>query len=96
MARPPYQDSVVKLYSGGVLKEVPERGGEGQQVVWDPSLPHLGEGVVHQPGIQPRHKRPCDTVFKNIYVNFASKYQYSEDAYTDQHQRMEGVALRML
>lgn len=53
-----YQDSVVKLYCCGIFKEVLESGRESQQIIWDPSISHLREGVIHQPSIQTSNKSP--------------------------------------
>lgn len=54
-----YQYPVVKLHGGGVLEDVLQGGGEGEEVIWDPAFPHLGKGVINQAGIQPCYKGPC-------------------------------------
>lgn len=51
-----HKDAVVKLHSGGILKEVLVSRSHGQEVLGNPLASHLREGVVHQPCIQPRHK----------------------------------------
>jgi len=54
-----YQDPVVKLHSRRILKDISQHGGEGEEVIWDPALPHFGEGIVHESSIQPRDKGTC-------------------------------------
>lgn len=54
-----YQNSVVKLHSCRIFKEVLEGGGECQEIIRDPSFSHLREGVVHQPSIQTSNKSTC-------------------------------------
>lgn len=53
-----YQNAVIKLHCGGVLEEVLEGGGEGQEVIRQPALTHFGKGVVHEACIQPCYKCP--------------------------------------
>ena len=54
-----YQYPVVKLNCSRILKDVFDAGGECQQVIRDPTLSHLWEGVVHKTSIQASNKGPC-------------------------------------
>lgn len=54
-----YQYPVIELHSRRILKDVLQHRGEGEEIVWDPALPHLGEGVVHKACIQSCHKGTC-------------------------------------
>lgn len=50
---------MVELHSCGIFKEVLKGGRECQQIIRDPSLSHLREGVIHQPSIQTGNKSTC-------------------------------------
>lgn len=63
-----HQYSVVKLHGGGVFKEVLEGGREGQQIVRNPFVCHLGEGVIHQPSVQPSNKCTCEETSRGSAV----------------------------
>lgn len=58
-----YQNSVIKLHSRGIFKYVFEGGRECQQIIRDPSISHLREGVIHQPSIQTSNKSACVKAF---------------------------------
>lgn len=60
-----YQDPVIKLYSCRILKDIPQHRGEGKEIIWDPALPHFGEGIVHKASIQPCHKGTCNSRAEN-------------------------------
>ena len=47
---------VVKLDTRGVLRDVPQHGGEDQEVLRDPSVSELGETVIHEASVQASHK----------------------------------------
>ena len=51
------EDAVVELDAGRVLRHVPQRGAEAQQVLGDPAVSELGEAVVDQASAQARHER---------------------------------------
>lgn len=50
---------MIELHGCGIFKEIFEGGREGQQIIWDPLIAHLREGVIHQPGVQPSNKSTC-------------------------------------
>lgn len=50
---------MVKLHSCGVFKEIFEGRRESQQIIWDPSLSHLREGIIYQASIQTSNKSTC-------------------------------------
>lgn len=54
---------MVKLNSCGIFKEVFEARREGKKIIRNPSVSHLGEGVIHQPSIQTSNKRSCEKAF---------------------------------
>ena len=51
---------VVKLDTRGVLRDVPQHGGEDQEVLRDPSVSELGETVIHEASVQASHKGSYD------------------------------------
>lgn len=60
-----YQDPVIKLYSCRILKDISQHRGEGKEIIWDPSFPHLREGIVHKTSIQPCYKGTCNSKVEN-------------------------------
>lgn len=56
-----HQYPVIKLDSCGILKDILQHGGEREEIVWDPAVPHFGEGVVNQASIQSCHKGTCNS-----------------------------------
>lgn len=60
-----YQDPVIKLHGCRILKDISQHGGEGQEIIRDPALPHFGEGIVHKASIQPCHKGTCSAGAEN-------------------------------
>lgn len=68
-----YQNPVVKLNSGRIFKKVFECGGEGKQIIRDPSVSHLGERVINQSSIQTSYKSTWNKRFictlKRLLIN---------------------------
>ena len=56
-----YQYPVVELYSGGVLGDVGDLGFVRHQVAGDEPAAHQRELVIRQAGVQPSHKRTCQS-----------------------------------
>lgn len=54
-----YQNSMIKLHSGGIFEEILEGRREGQQIIRNPSICHLREGVINKPSIQTSDKGTC-------------------------------------